>query len=83
MLFRFWVFPDCTFLDISIADATNYAKSNIGKSKSQETSFEWWARGSILTSETVLPSGKISVRIDAKYNATAFGVRPVICIAQN
>ena len=66
-----------------VADATNYAKSNIGKSKSQETSFEWWARGSILTSETVLPSGKISVRIDAKYNATAFGVRPVICIAQN
>ena len=62
--------------------ATNYANSRIGKSKSQETSVAWWARGSNITSEIVLSSGKLVVTMEGTYNATFFGVRPVICIMQ-
>lgn len=31
MLFRFWVFPDCTFLDISIAKLLDNAAEQNGK----------------------------------------------------
>ena len=62
--------------------ATNYANSKIGKSESQETSVAWWARGSNITSEIVLSSGKLVVTMEGTYNATFFGVRPVICIMQ-
>ena len=62
--------------------ATNYANSRIEKSESQETSVAWWARGSNITSEIVLSSGKLVVTMEGTYNATFFGVRPVICIMQ-
>lgn len=62
--------------------ATNYANSRIEKSERQETSVAWWARGSNITSEIVLSSGKLVVTMEGTYNATFFGVRPVICIMQ-
>lgn len=65
------------------ADATNYAKSRLPSDGAQKTSFPWWARSSFITSEIVLPEGKLVRRMDAKFNATPMGVRPVICIMQN
>lgn len=52
------------------------------KAKAKRQVLHGGHEGRIITSEIVLSSGKLVVTMEGTYNATFFGVRPVICIMQ-